>query len=102
MVGDVPSRMGRAYRGGDGRGRDLERDLYGTSIAGFTIALVIHSVDLLIQSLDPSLFGRLRDLYRPRISIARTIRLLDLFGRLIAPTIGNRWFTYYFETLLLR
>ncbi len=67
MVGDVRSRVSRAYRGGDGRGRDLERDLY-----------------------------------RPRISIARTIRLLDLFGRLIAPTIGNRWFTYYFETILLR
>ena len=46
------------------------------SLSGLAIAFAVHS-------LDHSLFFRLRDPYRTGISIAFTIRSVDLFVRLI-------------------
>ena len=59
------------------------------SLSGIAIAFAVHS-------LDYSLFVRLRDFYRTGISIAFTIRSVDLFVRLIpsykfSMKNGYRW-----------
>ena len=50
--------------------------LAGGTLSGLSIAFAVHS-------LDHSVFVRLRDPYRTGISIAFTIRSVDLFVRLI-------------------
>ena len=52
--------MGFPTRGPAGGSGVLSReDLYGNAIAGFTIARAIRLLDLIIHSLDPSLFTQL-------------------------------------------